>query len=100
MKVTKRENVTKQSDHVIIGDDKSKIRSLQLNNIPFPFTSVADFEASIRFPMGDTFIPRTSHKKLIQPKDKIQLGAIIEPMDKETLVKRKLIAPADLEVKQ
>jgi U3 small nucleolar RNA-associated protein 14 len=89
------------TEHVILGDDKSNLRNLQLNNIPFPYTSVADFEASLRLPMGDTFIPRTSHKKMIQPKEKIPLGSLIEPMDRETLVKRKLVEPRiELEIKE
>ena len=61
---------------------------LQVSNVPFPFTSVSDWEASIRAPVGAAFLPPSAFKKMIQPKVKTQMGAVIEPMDKTQLVKR------------
>ena len=63
-------------------------RNHQATSLPFPFTGVSDFEASIRTPVGDTFIPRTSFKKLVNPKVNVAMGAIVEPVDKSELAKR------------
>lgn len=60
-----------------------------MNELPFPFTSVKDFEASIRAPVGNTWIPETAHRKLIAPSIVTSLGTVIEPMDEEALVKRR-----------
>ena len=75
---------------VIINDSAKgqAARAHQPTSLPFPFTGVKDFEASIRTPIGDTFIPRTSFKKLVQPKINVAKGAIVDPMDKTELVNR------------
>ena len=64
------------------------MRTHQATHLPFPFTGVSDFEASIRTPVGDTFVPRTSFKKLVQPKVRVGMGAIVDPVDKSELVNR------------
>merc|ERR1712029_214802 len=75
--------------HLILNTDKdTKLRKHQVSNIPFPFNAVSDFEASIRAPVGSTFIPRTAHLKMIKPRVKTKTGHVIEPMDREQLVKR------------
>lgn len=75
--------------HLILNTDKDiKIKAHQVSNIPFPFSSVSDWEASIRAPVGAAFMPPSAFKKMIQPKVKTQMGAVIEPMDKTQLVKR------------
>jgi len=75
--------------HLILNTDKDvKIKAHQVSNVPFPFTSVSDWEASIRAPVGAAFLPPSAFKKMIQPKVKTQMGAVIEPMDKTQLVKR------------
>jgi U3 small nucleolar RNA-associated protein 14 len=58
--------------------------------LPFPFTSVKDFEASIRAPIGNTWIPQTAHRKLIKPSVVTKLGTVIEPMDEDMLVNKKM----------
>jgi hypothetical protein len=55
-------------------------------------------DSSLRLPLGETFIPRTSHKKVIQPKQKIPLGTLIEPMDKQVLVKRGILPAQTLDM--
>lgn len=42
-------------------------------------------------PIGDTFVPRTAFKKLIKPKVVTKVGAIIDPIDRDELVKRKIV---------
>lgn len=73
---------------VIIFEDVNKAKEHQVSELPYPFTSVEDFEASIRAPIGRTFVPESAHKKLTDPAVKTRLGQIIEPMDKECLLKR------------
>ena len=62
-----------------------------MSSVPFPFKRVADFESSVRMPIGDTFVPRTAFKKLIKPKVVTKVGAIIDPIDRDELVKRKIV---------
>merc|ERR1712037_642589 len=77
--------------HLILNTDRDdKIRKHQVSNIPFPYTAVSDFEASIRAPVGSTFLPRTAHLKMIKPRVTTKAGHIIEPIDKDQLVKRGL----------
>ncbi|XP_038222329.1 U3 small nucleolar RNA-associated protein 14 homolog A [Zerene cesonia] len=68
-----------------------QLKAHKVSELPFPFTSVKDYEASIRAPIGNTFIPETAHQKLIKPSVITKAGTIIEPMDEEQLmVKRNL----------
>ena len=77
--------------HLILNTDKDdKIRKHQVSNIPFPYNAVSDFEASIRAPVGSTFLPRTAHLKMIKPRVTTKAGHIIEPIDRDQLVKRGL----------
>lgn len=66
-----------------------KLAVHKVKEIPFPFNSVRDYEASIRAPLGNTFIPGKAHKKLIRPSVITKVGAIIEPMDEEELLVKK-----------
>ncbi|CAK9811068.1 U3 small nucleolar RNA-associated protein 14 homolog A [Anthophora plagiata] len=77
-----------RSDVIIFEDDKAKIKEHQVNELPYPFTSVKDYEASIRMPIGRNFIPENSHRKLIEPTVKTRMGKIIEPMNEDVLVKK------------
>merc|ERR1712013_158676 len=82
------------SGHLILNTDKDeKLRTHQVNNVPFPFTSVSDFEASVRAPVGATFIPLTAHLKMVKPRVKTKAGEVIEPMDREQLVRRGIVKP-------
>ncbi len=82
--------------HLILNVDKeSGVRAHQVTSVPFPFTSVADFEASIRTPVGETFVPRTAFKKLVRPRVETKMGVVIEAMDKEELVKRNIVTQVD-----
>merc|ERR1711915_706714 len=70
------------SGHLILNCDKDeKLRAHQVSNVPFPFTSISDYEASIRAPVGATFIPRTAHLKMVKPRVSTKAGTVIEPMD-------------------
>lgn len=86
--VAPRKDTNKGS--VIINEQKNdKVVSQQVSELPFPFTSVKDFEASIRAPIGNTWIPETAHRTLIKPPVVTKLGTIIKPMDEDMLVNKK-----------
>ena len=44
-------------------------------------------QASIRAPVGATFVPRTAHLKLIKPRIKTRAGEVIEPMSRYLIQK-------------
>jgi len=72
--------------NLIINTDKDKIIKQHLvSKLPDHFNSVSDFEASIRAPIGNTFIPRTAHQKLIQPRVQTKMGKSIEPIDRTVI---------------
>ncbi|KAG5885636.1 hypothetical protein JTB14_012066 [Gonioctena quinquepunctata] len=64
---------------------QSKIKPLLVSELPFPFKTVKDFEASIRAPIGSTFVTETAFRKHIEPAVTTKLGAIIEPLDRSIL---------------
>ncbi len=61
--------------------------------MPFPFKNVAQFENSIRQPIGRTWNPETAFRSLTEPKIVTKMGAIIEPIDNEALIKNKVKRP-------
>lgn len=60
-----------------------------VSEVPFPFKSVKDFEASVRAPIGDTFVPQTAFRRLIKPAVVTKTGEVITPMDQQVLVNHK-----------
>ncbi|XP_033340966.2 U3 small nucleolar RNA-associated protein 14 homolog A [Megalopta genalis] len=75
-----------KGDVIIFEDERAKIKQHQVNELPYPFTSVKDYEASVRMPIGRNFVPETAHRKLIEPVVKTSMGKIIEPMTEDILV--------------
>lgn len=65
------------------------IKSHLVSDLPFPFKTVKDFEASIRAPIGNTFVTETAFRKLTLPAIKTKMGAIIEPLNEDILLKKK-----------
>lgn len=75
---------------IIIKEYKNpKLTSHKVTEVPFPFTSVKEYEASIRAPLGNTFVSEKAHRKLIKPSVITKAGAIIDPMDEEELLVKK-----------
>ncbi|CAG0889135.1 unnamed protein product [Darwinula stevensoni] len=73
--------------NVIISEKKNQmLRQHQVSEVPFPFLTVRDFEASIRTPLGKTWVPETAHRLLTAPPVMTRMGAVIEPMDSEALL--------------
>lgn len=88
-KKPKRKDMNK--GRVIINEDgNEKARPHMVSEIPFPFKTVKDFEASIRAPIGNTFIPEVPHRRMIKPAVRTKMGTIIEPMSEEILMKKVL----------
>ena len=76
-----------KGDVVIIEEKSPKIKKHLVSELPFPFTSVQDYEASMRAPIGRDFVPEKTFSKLITPAIKTKMGKIIEPMTDDVLVK-------------
>lgn len=75
--------------HVIIVDEKNDgLRKHQVSNLPFPFTSIKDYEAALRAPVGRDFVPEIAHNLLTKPAVTTQLGTIIAPIDKDVLLRQ------------
>ncbi|XP_068185262.1 U3 small nucleolar RNA-associated protein 14 homolog A [Antennarius striatus] len=75
---------------VIISEKRNgALSACQVNSLPFPFQSHAQFESTIRAPTGRTWNTERTFHKLIQPRVVTQLGGIIEPMAREELLKDK-----------
>ena len=48
---------------------------------------MVDFENKIAQPIGRTWNPDSKFRKLIMPKVKTKIGTLIEPIDKDDLIK-------------
>ncbi|KAK2839382.1 hypothetical protein Q5P01_013122 [Channa striata] len=74
--------------NVIISEKRNNSISLhQVNSLPFPFENHTQFESTIRSPLGRSWNTERTVKKATKPKVVTQLGAIIEPMAREELMK-------------
>jgi U3 small nucleolar RNA-associated protein 14 len=77
----------KKKDKIIINNaPNEKLQKHLVSVVPFPFTTVKDFEASLKIPIGRDFIPESATRKLTMPAVLTRAGTIIEPMSEEVLV--------------
>uniref|UniRef100_A0A3Q3XGI3 Uncharacterized protein n=1 Tax=Mola mola TaxID=94237 RepID=A0A3Q3XGI3_MOLML len=75
---------------VIISEKRnSAVSPHQVNSLPFPFENQAQFESTVRVPLGRTWNTERTVRKVTRPRVVTQLGAIIEPMTREELLKDK-----------
>lgn len=75
-------------DNLYLNESASKqARQHMVSSIPFPFRSLADYEASIRAPVGRNFVPETAFRMLTRPAVITRKGQVIEPMTESELVK-------------
>ncbi|XP_017112629.1 U3 small nucleolar RNA-associated protein 14 homolog A [Drosophila elegans] len=75
-------------DNLYVNESASKMaREHMVSSIPFPFRSLADYEASIRAPIGRNFVPETAFRMLTRPAVITRKGHVIEPMTESELVK-------------
>lgn len=81
--VTNALNARKDRDlsHVIISEkhDKKAMKYL-VEHIPHPFTSVEQYEKSIRTPLGPDFNTMTAFQQITKPAVIVKQGAIIKPL--------------------
>lgn len=77
-----------QGNVVIIENRDEKLKKHLVSTLPFPFTSVEDYEQSIRAPIGRDFVPATAHRLLTKPAVITKSGTIIEPMNENMLCKK------------
>lgn len=83
----KRKIQENKKEQIILTEDlSSEFKKHQVSDLPFPFKSVKDFEASIRAPVGREFVPETAHAVLTMPEVVTKMGTIIEPMTEDVLV--------------
>lgn len=73
---------------IINEEANGKIKEHMVSQVPFPFKAVKDFEASIRAPIGRTFVPEPAFRKMVKPAVLTKMGAIIEPISDEVLFKK------------
>ncbi|KAF6208541.1 hypothetical protein GE061_016999, partial [Apolygus lucorum] len=74
---------------VIINEEPTaKFTKLMVSDLPPQFKDVAAYEASIRAPIGDTWVTQSAHISLTAPEVITKMGAIIEPLDGSVLLKK------------
>ncbi|XP_041707279.1 U3 small nucleolar RNA-associated protein 14 homolog A [Coregonus clupeaformis] len=74
--------------NIIISEKRdSSIAAHQVSQLPFPFENPTQFERTIRSPVGRTWNTQNTVQKITAPKVVTQLGAIIEPIAREDLIK-------------
>lgn len=77
---------------IIISEKRdSSVATHQVSQLPFPFENPSQFEHTIRSPIGRTWNTHHAVKKITAPKVVTQLGAIIEPIAYEELMKTKTL---------
>jgi len=68
-------------DHVIVNEklDK-KAGKYKAKDLPFPYTSAAQYEAAMRTPIGTEWNTRTQHQRLTLPRVTTKMGQRIDPI--------------------
>ncbi|XP_076129955.1 U3 small nucleolar RNA-associated protein 14 homolog A isoform X1 [Alosa pseudoharengus] len=75
---------------VIISEKRdSSVATHQVSQLPFPFENPAQFERSIRSPLGSTWNPELAVRKLTAPRIVTKAGAIIQPLSKDDVMSSK-----------
>jgi len=78
--------------NLYINENTSKeLKEHLVSDLPFPFTSVKDYEGSIRAPIGRSFVPESAFRILTRPAVQTKMGHIIEPMNESILVKKPFV---------
>ncbi|RUS73199.1 hypothetical protein EGW08_019045 [Elysia chlorotica] len=86
----RREDKVKQP-HVWLNPQRDdSVRKLQPKTVPFPYSSLQQYEASLRQPVSRDFVRETAFKLLTKPEVVTKLGHVIKPMNKEEVFKKKI----------
>ena len=68
-------------DHVIVNEKLDKKASkYKAKDLPFPYTSAAQYEAAMRTPIGAEWNTRTQHQRLTLPRVTTKMGQRIDPI--------------------
>lgn len=68
-------------EHVIINEKLDKKASkYKAKDLPFPYTSAAQYEAAMRTPIGAEWNTRTQHQRLTLPRVTTKMGQRIDPI--------------------
>nr|XP_022900415.1 U3 small nucleolar RNA-associated protein 14 homolog A [Onthophagus taurus] len=79
----------KNRGDLIINENTSKnIKPHMVSDVPFPFKSANEYEATIKAPVGNTFVPETAFRRLTKPGVTTKLGTVIEPVDENVLMRK------------
>lgn len=77
-------NIPRRDDNkgrLIINEKAAKkVTPFLVSDVPFPFKSAKDYEASIRAPIGNSFVPELAFRRFIKPTVETKMGTIIEPV--------------------
>jgi len=77
--------------HVIISEKRNKhVAKYNVETVPHPFKTRAEYEASLRNPLGPEWNTADVHSALVRPKVVIDAGAVIDPIKMSESYKRKL----------
>ncbi|KAG7252864.1 hypothetical protein CRUP_004621 [Coryphaenoides rupestris] len=81
---------------VIISEKRdSSVSMHQVGALPHPFLRPEQFEATVRSPVGATWNTRKAVRKLTMPRVITKVGAIIQPMSRDDLLKHSRRQGAD-----
>jgi U3 small nucleolar RNA-associated protein 14 len=79
--------------HVIISEKVDKKAQKYLTpTVPYPFTDIAQYEASLSLPLGPDWNAMRMHRESVRPRVEVKQGVVIAPMDmdsRNTLVGKK-----------
>ncbi|KIJ35494.1 hypothetical protein M422DRAFT_262278, partial [Sphaerobolus stellatus SS14] len=69
--------------HVIISEKKDKKAAKYLvKDLPYPYTSKAQFERSMEVPIGTEWNTRVGFQRATLPRVVKKMGAVIDPLEK------------------
>lgn len=71
-------------EHVMINERLDKKASkYKAKDLPFPYTSAAQYEAAMRTPLGSEWNTRTQHQRLTMPRVTTKMGQRIDPIQRK-----------------
>jgi len=87
LKKTKGVDVTSRKDygkkHVVISELKdTKAEKFRVKDIPFPYTSKAQYEKSLDTPLGTEWNTNIGHQRVVLPRVTTKIGTVITPLEK------------------
>lgn len=71
-------------EHVMFNERQDKKASkYKAKDLPFPYTSAAQYEAAMRTPLGSEWNTRTQHQRLTMPRVTTKMGQRIDPIQRK-----------------